>query len=345
MDHRRPTISLKWMLCIFILAIALAITHTDYDPTQTLPTGAVPSSSTISTASSSTESSTMDSIPDDSSFEVHFIDVGQADATLILCDNNAMLIDGGNVEDSSLIYSYLHKHNISHLDYIVCTHVHEDHVGGLSGALNYATVGIAYAPVNDYDSTAFKNFLKYLGQQRVEISIPNQGDTFQLGSASCLVLAVNTSSEINDTSIVLRIVYGETSFLFMADAEAPSEQAIIDAGYNLESTVLKVGHHGSDTSTSYVFLRAVMPDYSIISVGNNAYGHPTENVLSRLRDAGTTLYRTDLHGHIICTSDGKTVSFTTQKNSMDDVFGGIGNNSTATDSTDNSSEIQDCLCS
>jgi len=119
----------------------------------------------------------------------------------------------------------------------------------------------------------------------------------------------------NDTSIVLKVSYGDTSFLFTGDAERTAEADILDAGYDLSSTVLKVGHHGSDTSTSYPFLREIMPEYAVIQVGaGNSYGHPTEDTLSRLRDADVEVYRNDLQGTIICTSDGETVAFTTEKN-------------------------------
>lgn len=253
---------------------------------------------------------------ENSTFEVHFIDVGQADASLVLCDGKAMLIDGGNSEDSSLIYSYLKNKGISHLDYIVATHGHEDHVGGLSGALNYATVGTALCSVKDYDSEAFEDFVKYLGKQNKEIEVPSVGDTFKLGSASVEIVGVDgTNTDHNNTSIVLRIVYGETSFLFTGDAEREAEQTILSSGYELGSTVLKVGHHGSENSTTYPFLREIMPEYAVISVGeNNSYGHPTEDALSRLRDADVKVFRTDLQGTVICVSDGTTVSFTVDRN-------------------------------
>lgn len=252
-----------------------------------------------------------------SSFAVHFIDVGQADAALVICDGNAMLIDGGNAEDSNLIYTYLKKHNVGHLSYVVCTHAHEDHVGGLSGALTYATASNVLAPVREYSSQAFSNFAAKAIARAGSIQIPKAGDTFSLGSAQVTVLGPRKSyDDTNNTSIVLRVVYGEVSFLFTGDMESLAEADLVESGVHLKSTVLKVGHHGSSTSTSYRFLRAVAPAYGVISVGTgNQYNHPNEDVLSRLRDAEVKLFRTDLQGDILCTSDGKTVTFTTAKNS------------------------------
>jgi competence protein ComEC len=251
-----------------------------------------------------------------SGFTVYYIDVGQADSALVVCDEHSMLIDGGNVADSDLIYTFLKNHKISHLDYIVATHAHEDHCGGLAGALNYATVDVALAPVTSFDSKAFANFTKYLGEQGVEITVPSPGDTFQLGSAGVRILGpLKETPEVNNTSIVLRIEYGATSFLFTGDAEREEEADILAAGAYLASTVLKVGHHGSETSSTYPFLREIMPTYAVISVGaDNTYGHPGENTLSRLRDADVTVYRTDIQGTVTCVSDGKTVSFTTERN-------------------------------
>lgn len=264
--------------------------------------------------------------PENSTFAVHYIDVGQADAALVLCDGKAMLIDGGNAEDSNLIFSYLKTHNIDHLDYIVCTHAHEDHVGGLAGALNYASVGTAYCPVTSYDSRAFESFVKYLGNQGVNITVPSHSDSFTLGSAECQVLGpIYSSSEPNNTSLVIKIIYGNTSFLFTGDAERDEEQDILNAGYDISCTVLKVGHHGSDTSTSYVWLRSAAPSYAVISVGEgNSYGHPTEDVLSRLRDADVITFRTDMQGDIICSSDGNTVTFDVERNADADTLANAG---------------------
>ena len=264
-----------------------------------------------------------------SSFRIHFIDVGQADAALVECDGETMLIDGGNAEDSNLMYTYLKKHGIDHLDYVIGTHAHEDHIGGIAGALQYASVDRTYCPVTSYTTKAFRNFVSAVERRGSSITVPSVGDRFSLGSASCQIVGVNSTDETNSTSIVLRIVYSDTSFLFTGDAETDAEAVILDSNYPLRSTVLKVGHHGSNSSTGYRWLREVAPEYAVISVGTgNTYGHPTEEVLSRLRDADVTTFRTDLQGDIICTSDGKTVSFQVSRNKDADVFGGIGANST-----------------
>lgn len=269
---------------------------------------------------------TTPTIPSNSTFEVHYIDVGQADAALILCDGKAALIDGGNASDSSLIYTYLKKHGIAHLDYVIGTHAHEDHIGGLAGALNAATVGTALCSVKTYDSKAFSNFVKAVGKHDKSITVPKVGYSFNIGSANAVVLGpVMTSTEPNNMSLVIRIDYGQTSFLFTGDAEYEEETDILDAGYDIDCTVLKVGHHGSDTSTSYRWLREVTPDYAVISVGKgNSYGHPTENLLSRLRDADVTTFRTDMQGDIICTSDGITVRFEVDRNADADTLTDAG---------------------
>ena len=257
---------------------------------------------------------------------VTWLDVGQGDAAVIQCGGQSMLIDGGKPEKSSYIYAWLQQHGLSYLDVIVATHVDADHIGGLSGALNYASVGTAYCPVTTGTTETFQSFVKYLAQRGKQITVPTAGETFALGGAQVQILGpLHSAEDSNDNSIVLKLSFGATSFLFTGDAERAEEQDLLNAGVNLQSTVLKVGHHGSDTSTSYPFLRAVAPQYAVISVGaGNSYGHPTEAVLSRLRDAGVTTFRTDMQGEITAVSDGQTINFSTAKNAATETLANAG---------------------
>lgn len=257
---------------------------------------------------------------------VTWLDVGQGDAAVIQCGGQSMLIDGGKPEKSSYIYAWLQQHGLSYLDVIVATHVDADHIGGLSGALNYASVGTAYCPVTTGTTETFQSFVKYLAQRGKQITVPTAGETFALGGAQVQILGpLHRAEDSNDNSIVLKVSFGATSFLFTGDAERAEEQDLLNAGVNLQSTVLKVGHHGSDTSTSYPFLRAVAPQYAVISVGaGNSYGHPTEAVLSRLRDAGVTTFRTDMQGEITAVSDGQTINFSTAKNAAAETLANAG---------------------
>ena len=256
--------------------------------------------------------------PADSSFSVYFLDVEQGDCALILCDGEAMLIDGGESDQSSKVYSVLSNRGITHLNYLIATHPHSDHIGGLSGALQVADVDTALSPVTSYDSKQFSSLTKYISQSGVTLTVPRAGDRFSLGSAQVQVIGpvTQTWEDINDSSIVLKITYGKTSFLFTGDMETTSEKAVLEAGFNPSADVLKVAHHGSSSSTSRTFLDAVNPSYAVISVGTgNSYGHPTDEVLRRLEASSIQTYRTDLHGDIHCTSDGQTVTFSTEKRS------------------------------
>ena len=334
----------SWLLVISLLVGCVVlpdISNPDlFDPTtgssptqvtnpSTVPTTAPTTPADPSVPSTNPTTPPDSSVPEGSTFAVHFIDVGQADAILVLCDGKTMLIDGGNKADSNLMYTYLKKHNITHLDYVIGTHAHEDHIGGIPGALQVATVDKVYCASTSYSTQAFKNFVNAVNNRGAKIEVPTIGLTFKLGSAVCTILAVNTDGkDLNNTSIVMRVVYGENSFLFTGDAEDIVEKKLLNSGVELKSDVLKVGHHGSNSSTTYQFLREVMPEYAVICVGTgNDYGHPTENTLSRLRDAEVKTFRTDKQGDIICVSDGKNITFTVSRNADMDMYKKIGPNS------------------
>ncbi len=251
---------------------------------------------------------------------IHFIDVGQADGALLECDGEFMVIDGGDIESGQLMVSYLQQQGVEELSAVVCSHAHADHVGGLPSVLAVFPTKAVYAPTRTYSSKVFDDFLYYTDQQRLEVTIPEPGDQFSLGEAVITVLGPTQSyAETNDTSIILKVEYGETSFLFTGDMEVAAENDMLDywdgrVDWNVD--VLKVGHHGSDSSTGYRFLYETDPEYGVISVGEgNSYGHPCEEPVSRMQDAGVALFRTDHLGTVIATTDGTEVTFTWENQS------------------------------
>ena len=247
-------------------------------------------------------------------FEMHFIDVGQALSVLVECDGQFLLYDGGNVDDGSLVVSYLQKQGVEQLQYVFCSHAHEDHVGGLAAVMAKFPAGHAYSPVTDASTKCFQDFVKYTRQQGLAVEVPSVGTVWPLGSATVTLLGpVTQYSETNNTSLVLRIDYGDTSFLLTGDMEKTAETDLVNSGANLKADVLQVGHHGSSTSTSYLFLNAVLPEMGVISCGTgNKYGHPHEETLSILRDAKVDVYRTDLQGTITIGSDGQNFTVGTE---------------------------------
>lgn len=256
---------------------------------------------------------------DGQAFQMHFIDVGQALSVLVECDGQFMLYDGGNVDDGSLVVSYLQNQGVEELQYVFCSHAHEDHVGGLAAALAYFPANHVYSPVTEADTKCFQDFVKYTQQQGLQVEVPAVGTVWPLGSATVTLLGpVKQYDETNDTSLVLRIDYGSTSFLLTGDMESDAERDLVESGANLKADVLQVGHHGSSTSSSYIFLNAVLPEMGIISCGvNNKYGHPHEETLSILRDAGVNVYRTDLMGTITIGSDGANYTVSSEHYATD----------------------------
>lgn len=251
------------------------------------------------------------------SLSVHYIDVGQADCALLECGGQYMIIDGGNVDDSDLVVTYLQDQGVEQLHTVICTHAHEDHVGGLAAVLAVYPTEQILSPTRTYSSACFDDFLYYADQQDIAITIPDPGDSFYLGNAEVTVLGpVKSYADPNNTSIVVKVEFGDTSFLFTGDMEKDAETDVLDYGMDVSADVLKVGHHGSSTSTGYRFLYEVDPEYAVISVGkDNTYGHPHQETVAILADAGVPMLRTDELGTILAVTDGSEITFTWEKQS------------------------------
>ena len=294
-------------------ALALGLGACDASGLPGLPNGG---SADVTPGPAASAGQTLD---ENAPLQVHFLDVGQALSVLVECDGQFMLYDGGNVDDGSLVVSYLQQQGVEELQYVFCSHAHEDHVGGLAAALAYFPAHHVYAPVTEADTQCFLDFVKYTQQQGLSVEVPAAGTVWQLGSATITQLGpVAQYSDTNDTSLVLRLDYGSTSFLLTGDMEADAERDLVNTGANLKADVLQVGHHGSSTSTSYIFLNSVLPEMGVISCGvNNKYGHPHEETLSILRDAGVDVYRTDLLGTITIGSDGQNYTVGTEHTATD----------------------------
>ena len=249
---------------------------------------------------------------------VHYIDVGQADAILLECGGEFMLIDGGNRDDGQLMVSYLQSCGVQELKAVVCTHAHEDHVGGLPSVLAVFPTAAVYAPTTTYDTKIFNDFLYYTDQQRLEVTIPTPGDKLQLGSTALTVLGpVKSYADPNNTSIVLMADFGETRFLFTGDMEKEAENDMLeywDGRFNWNIDVLKSGHHGSSTSSGYRFIYETDPEYAIVSCGkDNDYGHPHIETIELYENAGLPMLRTDELGSILAVSDGQEITITWEK--------------------------------
>lgn len=245
--------------------------------------------------------------------EVHFIDVGQGDAALIKKGDRAMLIDGGDYLSDTLLVNYLKAKGITKLDYLIATHPHTDHIGGLDSVVKTFEVDKVIMPEVTQDTPTYVSFASALAMRELVQERPEAGERFGLGKSTFTLLAPNSSSytDLNDHSIVLKLTDGVNDFLFAGDATALSEsEMLLRFRGQLAAEVLKISHHGSDDASSQNFLNAVSPKYAVISVGNrNDYGLPSQVVLNRLASMNVKLYRTDLLDTIVAKSDGISITF------------------------------------
>ena len=263
------------------------------------------------TVADAAEMQTQQEAAADAALEVHFIDVGQADCALLVSDGHYMVIDGGNNDDAETIVTYLKNQGVKTLDAVVGTHPHEDHIGSLDAIINSFDVEAVYMPKIMHTSQTFEDVLDAIANKGLKIKAPNPGDTISFNGLPVEFLGPQREyDDFNNNSIVLKVTAGERSFLFTGDAEETAEKDILNAGYDMQADVLKVGHHGSSTSTSDAFLQAVSPKYAVISVGTgNKYGHPEKVTLDKLQNIGAEIYRTDLEGTVVCSTDGQNILF------------------------------------
>lgn len=262
-------------------------------------------------------------IPVDGDLLVHFIDVGQGDCTLIETGSKKILVDAGEQGNGDIILAYLDSRNVEKLDLVVATHPHSDHIGSMPDVLREISadeVLFGYVPDKLIPTTRiYEKLLDVLEQKEIPATEAAPGMLYDLGNGAQMTVLGPVSEDIDDlnnTSVVFRLDYGETSFLFTGDAEKESEREILAASAPgaLRADVLKLGHHGSSTSTTQEWLDAVDPEMAVALMGaDNKYGHPHRETLEKLRKAGVTLYRSDLNGTVVMGSDGKTLSVSTEK--------------------------------
>jgi len=248
--------------------------------------------------------------------ELHFIDVGQADATLIITDGGTMLIDAGNRRSGPRVVEYLQELGITELTYAVGTHPHEDHIGGMDLVLNAFSVNTLLIPAVSHTTRTYERMIDAALNNDVNTVVPDVGSVINLGGAVFTIIHPNSDryNNLNDWSISKRMVFGNVSMVTTGDAEHPAEREMLEAGHYLNSDILRLGHHGSRTSTGQEFFDAVSPSIAIIQVAeDNKYGHPHPEVMEILENAGIRVYRNDHHGDIVLTTDGTNIDIRTAR--------------------------------
>ena len=249
--------------------------------------------------------------PETAVLEVHFIDVGQGDATLVMHGESAMLIDAGDASNGAAVREYIRGRGIEKLEYLVLTHPDSDHIGGAPPVISMYQVDRVFISNFEKDTMTYRKLIEALDAKRYAYATPGVGATHALGGAEFTILAPDgTYRDSNNSSIALLLTYGNTSFIFTGDAEERAERDIAANGHDISADVLHAGHHGSRTSSSAAFLDAVSPSFVVISCGTgNPYGHPHAETLERYRDMGMAVYRTDGQGSIVATSDGEAITW------------------------------------
>lgn len=244
----------------------------------------------------------------DGNLKIYYLDVGQGDSILIQTEESNMLIDAGTNESGPKLVDYLNGLGIKELDYVIATHPHEDHIGGMDDIINNFEIDTFFMPDVITTTKTFGDVLDALERKGLSFDIPEIDSSFEFHDAKIDILYTGTdSNDLNNSSIVLKLTYGENKFLFMADAPVSVENKILNKG--IQSDVLKVGHHGSEYSTANEFLDEVNPEFAIISVGkNNSYNHPSELILDKLSSKDIKVFRTDLNGSILVISDGTKIN-------------------------------------
>ncbi|WP_300831608.1 ComEC/Rec2 family competence protein [uncultured Acetatifactor sp.] len=242
---------------------------------------------------------------------VHFLDVGQGDATLILCGGEAMLIDAGDNGQGTNVQNYLRKQGVEALKYVVCTHPDEDHIGGMDVILYKFECETVFVTEEEKDTDTYRDVADAMAQKGYSRTLPVPGQQYPLGDAAFTILGPSAiGSGSNDNSIAILLTHGEDVFLFTGDAEEEEESALLAGGLPLDADVYKTGHHGSRTSSSKDFLEAVSPVCAVISCGEgNSYGHPHAETLNNLRAMGVSVYRTDEQGTIVAASSGRGITW------------------------------------